>query len=162
MARILIVGGDERGVRLARALIEQGHVVRLVTEDPERRPGIEALGAECLLGTPERLSTLRGALEHVAVACWLFAMAPAPLAAAVHGSRLEQFLFGAVDTTLRGFVYETGGGTPPAAVRQGQEVVAEIGSRNAMPIALLSADPHDDEAWLVQAVGAVERLLTAG
>ena len=53
---------------------------------------------------PERLATLRGALEHVTIACWLLAdVDDQELARALHGPRLESFLGDAIDSTLRGF-----------------------------------------------------------
>ena len=73
MARILIVGGGCRGRRLARQLVGEGHAVRITTRTEAGRAAIEATGAECWIGTPERLATLRGALESVTIVCWLLA-----------------------------------------------------------------------------------------
>ncbi len=108
MARILIVGGGCRGRRFARRMVEQGHAVRATTRREAGRAAIEATGAECWIGTPDRLATLRGALENVTVACWMLACARgseeeiAPL----HSSRLEFFLSQAIDTTARGLIYD--------------------------------------------------------
>jgi hypothetical protein len=108
VARILIVGGGCRGRRFAERMVEQGHAVRATTRREEGRDAIEATGAECWIGTPDRLATLRGALENVTVACWMLACARgseqeiAPL----HSSRLEFFLSQAIDTTARGLIYD--------------------------------------------------------
>jgi hypothetical protein len=162
VARILIVGGAARGVGLAGALCSAGHAVRVVTEDPERRGAIEGAGAECFLGAPDRLATLRGALEHVTVTCWLLAdvTGDPELVAALHGPRLESFLSSAIDSTLRGFVYEAGGHTVPADVLAGgEQIVSETARRNLIPVALIRADPRDSSAWSEQARAAVSSLL---
>ncbi|MFZ1154839.1 MAG: hypothetical protein WAN93_08045 [Solirubrobacteraceae bacterium] len=162
MARILIVEGASRGLHLAGALVAEGHAVRVVTSSSERRVEIERAGAECFLGTPHRLATLRGALEHVTIACWLLADASGDpeLVRALHGSRLERFVCGAIDTTLRGFVYETGGSAVPAEVlEQGERIVLETAARNSIPVATLKVDPLDFNEWLVSARAAVSSLL---
>lgn len=161
MARVLIVEGAERGLRFAEALLADGHAVRATTSDPVRAGAIEAVGGECLLGTPERLATLRGALEHVTVACWLLADVEDPeLARALHGPRLERFLGDAIDSTLRGFVYEAGGRAVPAEVLAvGERVVSETARLNSIPVALLTADPLDFDVWLAQALHAIGGLL---
>lgn len=162
MARILILGGEDRGVRLARRLVEGGHAVRVASGDADRREQVEAAGAEHLPGTPARLATLTGALEHVTLACWLFAAGPAgPQAMAeLHGPRLEQFLARAVDSTLRGFLYEAGGTTlEPSLREQGERIVARSSARNAIPTVTLRADPGELETWLAEAQTAVDGLL---
>src|SRR6185312_3751050 len=75
VARILILGGGCRGRRLAGELLAGGHAVRITTRAESGRAAIEALGAECWVGTPDRLATLRGSLENVAIACWLLGTA---------------------------------------------------------------------------------------
>ena len=108
MARILIVGGGCRGRRFAERMVEQGHAVRATTRGEAGRAAIEDTGAECWIGTPDRLATLRGALANVTVACWMLACARgseqeiAPL----HASRLQFFLSQAIDTTARGLIYD--------------------------------------------------------
>ena len=161
MARVLIVEGADRGLRLAEALLADGHAVRATTNDPVQADAIEAVGGESLLGTPERLATLRGALEHVTVACWLLADVDDPeLASALHGPRLERFLGDAIDSTLRGFVYEAGGKAVSAEVLAlGEHLVSETARLNSIPVALLTADPLDPDAWLVQARAAIWGLL---
>ena len=126
MARILLVGGGCRGRALASALAAEGHALRITTRSQAQRPLIEAAGAECWLGTPARLATLRGALEGVTIACWLLAAARGPAAelTELHGSRLQFFLTQLIDTPVRGLVYEAGrfpaaarASTAPAAAR---------------------------------------------
>lgn len=162
MARILIVGGGCRGLELSRRLSGQGHAVRVVTRARGRRAQIEAAGAECFVGDPDRLATLRGALEHVTVACWLLATVSGPpeAVAALHGSRLEQFLGSAIDSTVRAVVYEAGGSALPAELlRGGERIVTGKAARNSIPVAVLRADPGDVQAWLSEAEQALGALL---
>ncbi len=109
VARVLIVGGGCRGRLLAAEMIEQGHATRVTTRTEAGRAAIEATGAECVIGTPDRLGTLRGALENVTIVCWLLASAKGSPeeVLALHGSRLASFLGQAIDTTMRGFIYES-------------------------------------------------------
>ena len=187
MARVLIVGGGCRGRRLAAQLVGEGsHAVRITTRTESGLAAIEATGAECLIGTPDRLATLRGALDGVTVACWLLATARGEQAQvrALHGSRLEFFLGQAIDTTMRGFVYEVPDtigsaaegaddvqadlptsaprvrrAVPAVAIAEGERIVRAATSRNAIPLALVRADPGDPDAWLADARGAVDSLL---
>ncbi len=163
MARILIVGGGCRGRRLAGELLAGGDAVRITTRSESGRAAIEALGAECWVGTPDRLATLRGSLDRVAIACWLLGSAsgdPDELAA-LYTTRLELFLTQAIDTTVRGLVYEPAGAlVPPEAAAAGAEIAARLTERNRIPAAMLdSADPADVEGWVAAARAAVEGLL---
>jgi hypothetical protein len=162
VARLLIVGGGRRGRLLAKELVGEGHAARIVTRTEAGRAAIEAVGGECWIGTPDRLETLRGALESVTIACWLLGTAtgsPEELQA-LHGDRLRFFLSQAIDTTVRGFVYETGTGDASGGeTGDGKGIVQEMCARNEIPAAIVSADPRDEKAWLGQAREAVERLL---
>jgi uncharacterized protein YbjT (DUF2867 family) len=143
-------------------LLEEGHAVRVTTRSEAGRAAIEALGAQCWVGTPERLATLRGALEGVTVVCWLLGNASggAEALAELHTSRLEYFLTQTVDTTVRGFVYEAGGSTQaPAALAEGEQIVARLCERNAIPMAVVRADPAEPASWLKEARAAIEALL---
>lgn len=162
MARVLIVGGGCRGRRLARALVAERHVVRISTRSEAARERIEAAGAECWIGTPDRLATMRPALDGVAILCWLMATAAGgeQELAALHGSRLQFFLTQAIDTTVRGFVYEArAAGTPPAMLARGEELARELAARNAIPAAFVRADQRDLRAWLADIGGAIATLL---
>jgi hypothetical protein len=162
VARVLIVGGASRGLHLAVALVKDGLAVRFVTRDPTPCDRAETRGVEFRLGDPDRLTTLRGALEHVTIACWLLADrgGDRELVRALHGSRLEQFLSCAIDSTLRGFVYEAGGDAVPADVLdEGKRIVSETAARNSIPAALLTCDPTDLDSWLAQARATVASLL---
>jgi uncharacterized protein YbjT (DUF2867 family) len=162
VARILIVGGGCRGRLLASALTADGHAVRVSTRSEAGRSAIEASGAECWIGTPDRLATLRAALEGVTILCWLLGSAAGSPEAlrALHGERLQFFLTQAIDTTVRGFVYEAAGTTVPAAVlRVGERIVDELAQRNAIPVAFLRADPGDTAAWMTEASRTISLLL---
>jgi uncharacterized protein YbjT (DUF2867 family) len=160
VARVLILGGGCRGRQLAAEVIGDGHAVRIVTRSGSRRAAIEALGAECCIGDPNRLGTLRGVLEGVTVACWLLATAtgsPAELRE-LHVSRLPAFLGQAVDSTMRGFLYEASADAPadaPAwvsaatsALAAGAQVTQEIAQRNAIIATAITTDPRDVDLWL--------------
>ena len=45
-----------------------GHAVRITTRSESRRAAIEAAGGECWIATPDRIASLRYALENVTVA----------------------------------------------------------------------------------------------
>jgi nucleoside-diphosphate-sugar epimerase len=162
VARILIVGGGCRGRQLAATLVGEGHAVRITTRSEAGRAAIEESGAECWIGTPDRLATLRAALENVTILCWLLGSATggADEVRALHGPRLEFFTRQAIDTTVRGFVYEPCATNAPAeTVRGGVEAVREIAERNAIPLAVLTAEPSDVPAWCAEAHAAVGSLL---
>jgi hypothetical protein len=161
VARILIVGGGCRGRRLAATLADGRHAVRITTRTEAGRAAIEASGAECWIGTPDRLATLRAALESVTILCWLLGSVRGPEQEllALHSSRLEFFATQAIDTTVRGFIYEACGTMPAEVLSRGVEIVRSVAERNAIPLALLTADPLAEEAWLEQAGAAVDSLL---
>lgn len=118
MARFLIVGLGSSASLLADALGREGHVVNAVAHAD------------------------RGALEHVAIVCWL------------DGSSPERFLLRAVDSSMRGFVYQAGGH---------ERSVSETATRNSIPVAMLRADPlRDREVWLAQALQSIAGLLEGG
>jgi len=134
--------------------------VRITTRSPETRAEIERVGAECWPGTPERLATLRGALDGVGIACWLLAGAQGPEQELheLHTRRLEFFLTQMIDTTVRGFVYEASGSTPAAAaLAEGEEIARRMCERNVIPLAVL--DDGDEEVWQRNALAAIEHLL---
>lgn len=162
MARILIVAGGCRGRRLAAAMVDEGHAVRISTRTEAGRAAIEATGAECWIGTPDRLATLRGALENVTIVCWLLGSAAGSAQAlrALHGTRLEFFLTQAIDTTVRGFVYEARASAASVElVRGGERIVRMLAERNAIPAAFVTADPDDLDGWLAEARAAIVSLL---
>jgi hypothetical protein len=169
VARILIVGGGCRGRRLASVLTGEGphggHAVRITTRAESGRAAIEQAGAECWIGTPARLATLRGALENVAVVCWLLGAAEGSSEElrALHCDRLEFFLGQAIDTTMRGFVYEAAGVTvAPEILASGEQIVRTAARRNSIPVAFLRADIAEPDAWQADARAAVDGLLGGG
>jgi hypothetical protein len=145
-----------------RLLDAEGHAVRATTRTQERREQIEATGAECFIGDPDRLATLRPALDGVTIACWLLSCVSGPddQVKALHGSRLEFFLSQIIDTPVRGFVYEAHPGvldelTSAAAIK----TVREMTSRNSIPLALIQTDPADRAGWEIDAHAAISSLL---
>ncbi len=157
------MAGGCRGRSLAAAMVGEGHAVRVTTRSEDARAAIEAVGAECWIGTPDRLATLRGALENVTILCWLLATAvgaPEDLRA-LHDSRLEYFMTQAIDTTVRGVVYEArGDGAAAQMLAGGEAIVRALAERNAIPAAFLTANPHAPDSWLADAQVAVGSLLS--
>ena len=165
MARILLIGGGARGRALASDLRAAGHVVRITTRTEAGRAAIEQVGAECWIGTPDRLATLRGALDSVTILCWLLGSAVGSEAElrALHSERLEFLLTQAIDTTVRGFVLECRGTSVGEDVlRSGELIATRVTERNSIPLALLREDPADADRWLAEAVAAVDSLLSRG
>jgi NAD(P)H-binding len=156
-----MVGGGCRGLRLARELVAEGHAVRAVTRSDARRAEIEAAGCECWIGDPDRIGTLRYALDNVTVLLWLLGTATGPNVAELHGSRLRMMLEKVTDTTVRGVLYEAAGSVDPAALRIGADEVACARELNEIPGALLEADPRDEDAWVAAARAGIHRLLAA-
>jgi hypothetical protein len=142
--------------------VGQGHAVRVTTRTESARAAIEATGAECWIGTPERLGTLRAALESVTIVCWLLgtAVGSEEELRALHASRLEFFLGQAIDTTVRGFVYEAAGDAVIADVlAEGERIVGRVAGRNEIPTGFLRSDPGDADAWLAEAHAEIGVLL---
>jgi NAD(P)H-binding len=156
-----MVGGGCRGLRLARELVADGHAVRAVTRDEVRRAQIEAAGCECWIGDPNRIGTLRYALDNVTVLLWLLGTATGPNVADLHGSRLRMMLEKVTDTTVRGVLYEAAGTVDAAVLRGGAAEIARARELNEIPGALLEADPREPEDWVPAAREGIDRLLNA-
>jgi hypothetical protein len=141
--------------------VGHGHAVRVTTRAEPGRAAIEATGAECWIGTPERLGTLRAALESVTIVCWLLgtAVGAEEEVRALHASRLEFFLGQVIDTTVRGFVYEAAGTAPGDALAEGERIVRMVAGRNAIPVGFLTAEPEDADVWLANAHAEIGALL---
>ena len=160
--RVLMIGGGCRGLDLTRALVADDHAVRLVTRTEARRAEIEAAGAECWIGTPDVIGTLRYALENVTLLLWLLGTASGEeqKVAALHRSRLRMMLEKTTDTTVRGVVYEACGTLPAAVLQSGRDEMAHAQRTNQIPYALLDADPQADRAtWLAAAEVCIDGLL---
>lgn len=162
MARILIVGGGCRALWLAPQLTHAGDAVRITTRTAGHRDAIEQAGAECWLGTPERLATMRGVLDGVAIAVWALGSAQGSNAelAALHGDRLRAFLTQAIDSTVRGFVYETRGNMQDL-IDAGARIASDLCAANSIPLELMDADPRDPARWASGAHTAINVLLAA-
>ncbi len=163
--RALVVGGSScRALDLTRALTADGHAVRAVTRSDDRRADLEAAGAECWIGTPDRIGTLRYALDNVTVLLWLLGTASGPqeAVAPLHGSRLRFMLDRVTDSTVRGVVYEHAGTIAPAILAAGAEEIRHASRTNEIPFRLLDADPRGSrEAWLEATLGCIGELLGA-
>jgi uncharacterized protein YbjT (DUF2867 family) len=161
LARCLIIGCGCRGQSLAAELIARGHSVRGTTREETHAAGIEAVGAEAVIGDPDVIATLGRALDYVTVACILLGSADGPPGklAALHGSRLEMLLTRMVDTTVRGVVYEAVGTVDPAVLRAGAARVRARCEDSRIPYVLLEAEASDPAAWTASAVLAVELAL---
>ena len=158
----MVGGGSCRGLDLTRTLAADGHAVRVVTRTEARRAEIEEAGAECWIGTPDAIGTLRYALDNVTVLLWLLGTAEGGDVAALHGSRLTMMLERVTDSTVRGVVYEAAGTVDPAALSAGAHEVREANRKNEIPFRMLDADPRGDrDAWLEATLGLVGSLLGA-
>ena len=144
------MGGGCRGLALARSLVAEGHAVRAVTRDESKRGALEGAGCECWIGDPDRIGTLRYALDNATVLLWLLGTVDVP---ELHGSRLEMMLERTVDTTVRGVLYEG---------RAGAAVVQAAHDRHGIPIAFLDTDPGDVDAWVTDARTQIDGLLATG
>lgn len=162
--RVLLVGGGCRGLDLARALVADGHAVRAVTRSEAHRAAIEAAGAECWIGDPDVIGTLRYALENVTILVWALGTATGTEAeiAALHGPRLEMMLTKSIDTTVRGIVYEGAGRIAQQAFAQGIAELEKVAGLNEIPFAVTDADPADRAAWVAAARHAIGRLIAVG
>ncbi|WP_146175404.1 hypothetical protein [Paraconexibacter algicola] len=164
MRVLMIGGGSERGLALARSLTAEGHAVRIVSREGARREAIEAVGAECYVGTPDVVGTIRFALENVTVLCWLLGTAehqdPEKLEA-LFGSRLKMLLEKTTDTTVRGVVFEDAGTVADELLASGRHEVEWAFEKNEIPYAYLRADGRDVDAWVPAAREAIDSLLTA-
>lgn len=161
MARIVIVGCGCRGQSLARSLRADGHAVRGTTRSEERRAAIEATGAECYVGTPDRIGTITYALDGATILCWLLGSAEGSREemVALHGTRLRMLLERSIDTTVRGVVYEAAGTVEEEVLAGGIAAVKRANETSEIPYALVEEGPADPDAWLRAARAAVDRLL---
>jgi hypothetical protein len=146
--RALLVGGGRPGLELTRRLTADGHAVRFVTRHEAFRAEIEAAGGECYIGDPDRIGSLRYALDNVTVLLWLMGRAPE---GELHGSRLTMMMERTIDTTVRGVVYE---GTDVGAA-----VVERMASYNEIPHAFLTVGREDEDAWVTAVLNAVDGVL---
>lgn len=146
MARILLVGGGDRALRLATALRAEGHAVRAAEPDASRRAEIEATGAEYWPGDPDVVGTLRYAVDNVTVLLWLLGDRSEP---ELHGSRWRMMLERTIDTTVRGVVYEAG---PP----EGELLTREMAELNEIPHRVIRVSDPD---WHASARAAIDALL---
>ena len=161
--RVLLIGGGCRGLALAERLVADGHAVRAVTREERKRARIERTGAECWIGDPDVIGTLRYALEGVTVLVWALGTAAgtAEQVAALHGPRLEMMLARTIDTTVRGVVYEAAGTVDAATLRTGTRTVRRTCELNEIPWTTLTADPAQRTAWAAAARRAIDDLLLA-
>ena len=160
---MLLVGGGCRGLALTRELVAGGHAVRAVTRGEAGRGAIEDAGAECWIGDPDVVGTLRYALENVTIVVWALGTANGPAAAiaALHGSRLEMMLGRITDTTVRGVIYEAAGTIDHAAFAAGVAELERARRDNEIPFAVVDADPAGAPVWVAAMRAAIDELLGA-
>jgi hypothetical protein len=144
-----MVGGGCRGLALARELVADGHAVRAVTRHEGARERIEAAGAECWIGDPGVIGTLRYALDNVTVLLWLLGRVEDP---ALHGPRLQMMLDRTTDTTVRGVVYEMGSEAGVGELKRARAL-------NEIPYRVVDGPVAAEDAWVAAVRGAIESLL---
>lgn len=162
--RVLLVGGGCRGLELTRRLVADGHAVRAVTRSAAHRAAIEDAGAECWIGDPDVIGTLRYALDNVTILVWALGTArgDADAVAALHGTRLEMMLGRVIDTTVRGVVYEAAGTVAAATLAAGASEIERASGLNEIPFTIVRADPADLHAWASAAKAAIDGLIGVG
>ncbi len=157
-----MIGGGCRGLGLASSLVAEGHAVRAVTRDESHRAAIEGAGAECFIADPDRIGTLRYALDNVTVLLWLLGTAGGPpeQVRALHDTRLEFMLERTIDTTVRGVIYEAAGTVPANVLAVGEAHARRLCERNEIPLAIVRAQPAGEQ-WPGEVRGAIEQLLAS-
>ncbi len=162
--RVLLIGGGCRGLALTRELVGEGHAVRAVTRSEAGRAAIEAAGAECWIGDPDVVGTLRYALESVTIVVWALGTASGDRAAvtALHGPRLEMMLSKVIDTTVRGVVYEAAGTAAADAFATGIAELERMARLNEIPYVVVFADPADGAGWAAAMREAIGDLIEVG
>jgi hypothetical protein len=162
--RVLLIGGGCRGLELTRSLVSDGHAVRAVTRSEAGRAAIEDAGAECWIGDPDVVGTLRYALESVTIVVWALGTASGEAAAvaALHGPRLEMMLSKIIDTTVRGVVYEAAGTIAPQAFATGIAELQRMGRLNEIPHVVVDADPADQGRWVACVRHAIGHVIAVG
>ncbi|WP_445149449.1 NAD(P)H-binding protein [Baekduia sp. Peel2402] len=148
--RVLMVGGGRPGLELTRRLAADGHAVRFVTRNEAFVPEIEAAGGEAYIGDPDRIGSLRYALDNVTILLWLLGRAPD---GDLHGSRLTMMMERTIDTTVRGVIYE---GTEAGAAE-----VVRMAGYNEIPYAILDVARDDPEAWADAILEQIDGVLAA-
>jgi hypothetical protein len=145
-----MVGGGRPGLELTRRLAADGHAVRFVTRNEAFREEIEAAGGETYIGDPDRIGSLRYALDNVTILLWLLGRAPD---GDLHGSRLTMMMERTIDTTVRGVIYE---GTEAGAAE-----VVRMAGYNEIPYAILDVSRDDPEAWADAILERIDGVLAA-
>ena len=138
--------------------------MRAVTRTEAHRAAIEAAGAECWIGDPDVIGTLRYALENVTVLVWALGTATGTdvEVGALNGPRLEMMLTKVIDTTVRGIVYEGAGTIAAEAFATGVLELERVAGLNEIPYAVVAADPRDRARWVVAARQAIGGLIAVG
>jgi uncharacterized protein YbjT (DUF2867 family) len=162
MARALIVGCGCRGRELGVELLGRGWQVRGTSRSEAALEAIEAAGLETALADPDRPGTILELVGDVTVAIWLLGSArgEAERIAAIHGPRLERLLEKLVDTPVRGFVYEAGGGVEDDQLAVGRAIVENAAHVWRIPVAILEGDRNEDE-WAAGAADSVVGVVRA-
>lgn len=162
--RVLLVGGGCRALHLTRELVARGDAVRAVTRDESRREQIESAGAECWIGDPAVIGTLRYALENVTILVWALGTAAGTdeQVAALHGSRLEMMLSKTIDTTVRGVIYEATGTIAAELLAGGGQRLSRVCTLHEIPFALLAGPQDGADAWAAAVLRAIDRMLGVG
>jgi hypothetical protein len=155
---VVIVGCGCRGAALGGALIARGHVVRGTTRRADWATVLALRGIEAVVADPDRVASLLPSLAGAGVLCVLLGSAPV---AELHGSRLDMLLLRALDSTVRGVVYEASG-TAGTLLADGAARVRRFCARSHIPFAVLERDPSADFGdWRDEAVAAVLGVLGA-
>ncbi len=135
--------------------------MRGTTRDAAHSAEIEAAGFESVVADPARPGTILELIGDVAVIHWLLGDAQGEPDAleALHGMTLEALLEKLVDTPVRGFVYEAGGGVPARFLQRGAALARSAAQTWRIPVEIVNAEPADHESWLEAMASATQRLV---
>ena len=116
-----------------------------------------------MVADPDRVTSILDHVGDVTLVFWLLgsALGEPEAIAAIHGPRLERVMEKLVDTPVRGFVYEAAGRVHRHHLERGAEIVREAAERWRIPVAVVTEDPRDWEAWTEAMLAAAERLTGA-
>lgn len=114
-----------------------------------------------MVADPARPGTILELVGDVAVIYWLLgdAQGEPDRLEALHATSLEALLERLVDTPVRGFIYEAGGGVPAQWLRQGAGLTRSAAETWRIPVEIVGSDPAAPEEWLDAMFGATQRLL---
>lgn len=163
--RILAVGGGERVIAAAKLFKDRGDAIRVVTRQPSKHQRIASFGGEPVEGDPDRIGTFRGAFDHATLLIIALGnvqsvngLTKEECATNLHTHRLDMLLERAIDTTIRGILYETVGDVEPGLLTEGAALVKKRCEFNKIPFGFIDCSDSSPDEWGRSAVAASDLL----